>query len=129
MHLITSEKLTLNYLKKKSLGVDQLPNSRLLESLKMIVLKGSQRLPFLKFNAPKALIENTPQVTYFHEMARDWELSRRDFRKFLESIPEKDIHKLIYKHPVAGRFDIIQCLTFMQEHFNHHLPQINALLK
>lgn len=128
VHLLTSEQLTLTYLKKKSLGIDQLANARPIESVKMTLLKISQRLPMIKFKAPNVLVENTPNVVPLPELIDRWNLSRLDLKNFLETIEDKNLHKLIYKHPIAGRFDVVQCLTFLREHLRHHLPQINRLL-
>jgi hypothetical protein len=128
IHLLTSEQLTLAYLRKKSLGVKTLKNSGGWEWLKMQLLKWSQRLPFLKYNAPKHLVAHTPETVPLEELDRRWTLHRIELRNFLDTIEETDLHKLIYKHPVAGRFDVIQCLMFMREHYHHHLPQIKRLL-
>ncbi|MBA4055356.1 MAG: hypothetical protein C0490_11640 [Marivirga sp.] len=128
MHLMTSEQLTLGYLKKKSLGLDQLANSGAIESLKMVILQISQRLPLLKYKAPKYLVTNTPDAIALQDLKTRWESSRTELKIFLENIQDKDLHKLIYKHPVAGRFDVVQCLTFLNEHFLHHLPQIKRLI-
>ena len=128
IHLLTSEQLTLTYLKKKSLGVDQLKNSGISEWARMVVLKWSQRIPVLKYHAPKYVVANTPEPVPLQELERRWNLVRMEFKQFLESIKDEDIRKLIYKHPVAGRFDIVQCLVFMREHYHHHLPQIKRLL-
>jgi hypothetical protein len=127
-HLLTSERLSLGYMKKKSLGVDKVGNSGVLESLKSSLLKASQRLPFLRYKAPKYVIENTPQPLPFEHLNRDWDELRNELRKFLESIEDKNIRKKIYKHPVAGRLDVVQAVTFFHEHIIHHLPQIKRLL-
>ncbi|MEQ8423734.1 MAG: hypothetical protein RIA63_03425 [Cyclobacteriaceae bacterium] len=50
-HLVTAEKLTVQYMAKKIQGIDQAGDSGPLEEIKMIILKISQRLP-LKFTAP-----------------------------------------------------------------------------
>lgn len=128
IHLLTSEQLTLTYLKKKSLGIDQLANAGPIESVKMTLLKISQRLPMIKYKAPNVLVENTPNVVPLPELMDRWNLSRLDLKNFLEAIEDKNLHKLIYKHPIAGRFDVVQCLTFLREHLRHHLPQIKRLL-
>jgi hypothetical protein len=128
IHLLTSEHLTLVYLRKKSLGIDQLKNAGLLELVKIQLLKTSQRLPFAKYKVPKHIALNTPDVMPFGELQTRWGASRAELKNFLETIEEKNLHKLIFKHPVAGRFDILQCLIFMREHFQHHLPQIKRLL-
>ena len=126
-HLVTSEQLTLRYLKKKSLGVDQLRNSGVSEKIRYAILKISQRLP-LKYKAPKQVLSNTPEPLPFLQLPVIWSATRRDLEVFLDSIAEDNVNKLIYKHPVAGRFDIAQCLMFMREHYLHHLPQIKRLL-
>jgi len=126
-HLVTSEQLTIRYLKKKSLGVDQLRNSGVGEKIRYAILKISQRLP-LKYNAPKHVLLNTPEPLPFSQLPVIWSATRRDLEVFLDSIAEENVNKLIYKHPVAGRFDVVQCLMFMREHYLHHLPQIKRLL-
>ena len=128
IHLLTSEQLTLAYLKKKSLGWDQLRNSGVTQSLMMLILQLSQRLPLLKYKAPKGLVASTPEPISLTDLRIRWDSSRTELKNFLETIHEKNLYKLVYKHPVAGRFDIIQCIKFMHEHFHHHLPQIKRLL-
>lgn len=128
IHLLTSEQLTLAYLKKKSLGIDQLGNSGLSASIRMHILKWSQRLPLLKYRAPRYVVANTPQAVPLRELEQRWQKVRMELGQFLETIKDSDAHKLIYKHPVAGRFDAVQCLMFMREHYLHHLPQIKRLL-
>lgn len=127
-HLITSEQLTLIYLKKKSLGVDQLANSGLVEDVKMVLLKISQRLP-LRFRAPDLVVKNTPAPAPLQELEVRWDVLRREFRDFLETVKEENLGKLIYKHPVAGRLNVLQCVVFMHEHFQHHRPQINRTVR
>ncbi|MDH4090605.1 MAG: DinB family protein [Cyclobacteriaceae bacterium] len=127
IHLLTSEQLTLAYLKKKSLGINQLRNSGPIESVKITLLTIFQRMPF-KFKAPTLVAQHTPNPVPLRDLAERWSLSRIELKQFLESIHANNVHKLIFKHPVAGRFDAVQCLIFMREHFRHHVPQINRLL-
>jgi hypothetical protein len=126
-HIITSERLTLLYMKKKSLGIDQLDNSGWLESLKMILLRVSQRLPFLTFKAPRFVVEHTPEALSYKEAVEQWNTVRTEMKEFLEAIDEKHARKKIYKHPVAGRLDAAQALEFCGEHIRHHLPQIRKM--
>lgn len=127
-HLLTSERLSLNYMKKKSLGVDKLSDSGLFETLKSGALKLSQRLPFLKYKAPKYVVENTPQPMSFNELSDHWNTLRNELKNFLEGIEDRNVRKKIYKHPVAGRLDVIQAVSFFREHIIHHLPQIKRIL-
>jgi uncharacterized damage-inducible protein DinB len=128
IHLLTSEQLTLNYLKKKSLGINTLKDSGILTEARLSLLKISQRLP-IRFKAPKFLKQNTPEPLPLPELTNRWNDSRNELLNFLESIGEENLRKLIYKHPVAGRFNILQCLVFLQEHFHHHLPQVKRILQ
>ena len=126
-HLVTSEQLTLRYLKKKSLGVDQLRNSGAIEKMKWIILKVSQRLP-IKYKAPGHVVINTPAALSLTDLIMLWTSTREELRDFLTTIKDENLNKLVYKHPVAGRFDVVHCLMFMREHYLHHLPQIRRLL-
>jgi len=128
IHLLTSEQLTLIYLKKKSLGIQQLSNSGIDSELRLLVLKVSQRLP-LRFKAPKFLVQHTPTPVSLKELTDRWDFTRGELQTFLESFNEMNLRKLVYKHPVAGRFNVSQCLVFMHEHFHHHLPQIKRILR
>jgi hypothetical protein len=128
-HLLTSEKLSIRYMKKKSLGMSNLQNSGLIDELRYSLLKISQRISFLKYRAPTVVVENTPSALPFHELKREWQSLRQELRIFLESIEDKNVSKKIFKHPVAGRLNVKQAIGFFGEHFNHHLPQIKRLLQ
>jgi hypothetical protein len=97
------------------------------ERIRYALLKISQRLP-LKYKAPESVVSNTPEAMPFAELHASWDSTRHELAQFLDSITDSNVNKLIYKHPVAGRFDIIHCLMFMREHYLHHLPQIKRLL-
>ena len=128
-HILTAERMSLIYMKKKSLGVAELDDSGILEALKFRFLQASQRIPMLKFKAPKAVVEHTPTSVSFDTLKTQWEKSRRDLRDFLDSIEEKNVHKKIYKHVVVGRLDAIQGVGFLREHFIHHLPQLKKQIR
>ena len=115
-HLLTSERLSLLYMRKKSLGIQNVGNSGIRESVKLMVLKVSQRLP-LKYKAPGILA------------IEQWNAVRNDLRKFLEGIADQNIRKMIYKHPVVGMLDVMQAMAFFHEHIHHHWPQVESLLK
>lgn len=94
-----------------------------------MLLKVSQRIPVLKFKAPKVVVEHTPEALSLEEITDRWNRSRTDLKQLLESIPEKHSRRLIYKHPIAGMLDAGQAVKFMYEHIRHHSPQIKSLLK
>ncbi len=127
-HIVASEAGSTRYMKKKSLGVDQVDNSGMVESLKLGLLILSQRLPFLKFKAPRIVLDHTPQFHSVESIIRQWDEARTDLKTFLEKVEDKNIRKKIYKHPVVGRLDVVQAVTFYREHIIHHSPQIKRLL-
>ena len=127
-HILVAERLSVIYMRKKSQGVDQLQDSGLSAQVRLILLKVSQRIPTLKFKAPKVVLENTPPTLSFDELVATWEKQRSDLKTFLDGISEKNIKKEVYKHVFAGRLDARQGMIFLREHVNHHLPQIKRLL-
>ena len=127
-HLHKTDKLSLIYMRKKSLGIQNINNSGIRESFKLIVLKISQRLP-LKYKAPGVLVEHTPEVLPLPQAIEQWNVVRNDLRKFLEGIADQNIRKMIYKHPVVGMLDVMQAMAFFHEHIHHHWPQVKSLLK
>ena len=127
-HILIAERLSILYMKKKALGIDQLKDSGPWQSIILALLKISQRIPALKFKAPRIVVDNTPPALAFTELTARWEEQRADLKRFLETIEEKNIKKVIYKHPIAGRLDAHQAMVFFREHINHHWPQLKRLL-
>lgn len=127
-HLVSAERLSVNYLQKKIQGIHEASDSGLKEELKMLALVISQRIPGLKFKAPRAVIEITPSTTDLTAISKQWEEVRADLKSLLEKIPAGQEKRLIYKHVRAGRLNIIHALKFFREHIIHHTPQIKRLL-
>jgi uncharacterized damage-inducible protein DinB len=127
-HLIASEQLSVSYLNKKILGIENTKNTGLKEALKMIVLIISQRLPF-KFKAPRMVVDHTPVYKTLDEMVLAWDRTRIELKEVLEKFQDNQIKRKIYKHPVAGMLNIRQALRFFGEHITHHTPQVKNLLK
>jgi uncharacterized damage-inducible protein DinB len=126
MHLIQAEESSLNYLQKKILGIDALPKAGLDAAFRLRILYLSQALP-LKFKAP-AVVAKPPGDKNVEEIFACWEACRADLRGFLENFPEDGFNRLIFKHPVAGKFTLFQCLKFFEYHIIHHKRQIRRVL-
>lgn len=126
-HLLTSEKLSVGYMYKKSLGMETLRNSGMKQSVLSFALKVSQRIP-LKYKAPKVVEQNTPHELSLPDLIKQWDEVRNSLKGLLERIDNQHSKRLIFKHPVAGKFNAAQAVDFMYEHVNHHLSQINRLL-
>lgn len=127
-HLVTAEKLSLAYLQKKMMGLEEAPDTGWREDLRIVWLKISQRLP-LKFKAPGRLVESTPAYTSFEHLRSDWDNVRAQLAEILEQFPENRLKRKVYKHPFAGMLNITQMLIFFREHITHHQPQIRRALK
>lgn len=126
-HLVTSERLSLHYLRKKVLGIEQADDSGIWEEMKVVLLIVSQRMPGIRFRAPKPVIEQTTSYADLKSLADDWAQLRQDMWAFLESLPPHRERRKIYRHPVAGLLNIRQTLIFFREHTIHHTPQIQRL--
>jgi uncharacterized damage-inducible protein DinB len=126
-HLIITEKLSLQYMRKKILGIHQTSDSGIMEEGKMAMLWLSQRLPF-KFKAPKIVVEQTPLYSAVNHLSMEWEKDRQELKAFLETFENHQLKKKIYKHVRAGMLNIQHALLFYREHYLHHLPQIKRLL-
>lgn len=127
-HLIAAEKLSVQYLEKKIQGIEQAGDTGLWEEIKMGALKISQRLP-IKYKAPKKVVEGTPSYPYLEALVEDWSRTREQLKGQLSRIKDQHTRRKIFKHVVAGKLNISHALEFLAEHVNHHLPQLDKLLK
>lgn len=125
-HLITAENLSIQYLNKKILGINEVEDTGLTEELKMLLLVASQRMP-LKFKAPKVVVDQTSKGTDFNKLVEEWNKTRSELKKILERIEVKHLKRKIYKHVRMGMMNIQHALKFLREHVGHHAPQIKRL--
>lgn len=128
-HLLAAEKLSVAYMQKKYQGIHQASRSGFWEEIKLGVLLVSQRMPGLKFRAPKRVVENTPRLMSLDEIDKAWKAVREELQQLLEKIPSDRVDRIIYKHPAAGYLDVRQALVFLREHLIHHEPQLRKLRK
>lgn len=110
------------------LGIHEAPNTGLIEELKMIMLIISQRLPFLKFKAPKVVAENTHVYQTAEQLKEAWDKGRSELKDVLARFQDDQLKRRVYKHPIAGMLNIQQALQFFWEHIHHHTPQVKNLL-
>ena len=125
-HLIQAERLSLEYMKKKSLGIESAGNTGLIEEIKFQILLLSQELP-LKYKAPPVL-GNRPAELQYDVICSEWDLLRAQLGDFLNTIADHHVRRKIYKHPVMGRLNVTQAVRFFDAHLKHHHPQIKRLL-
>lgn len=126
-HLVSAERLSVLYLKKKMPGVDEADSSGLWEELKMLGLRLSQRLP-LKYRAPRIVVEHTQPYENVEELWNAWDQVRNSLRDLLDPLTEQQASKKIFKHVRVGKLNVYHAVAFMREHFMHHLPQVERQL-
>jgi uncharacterized damage-inducible protein DinB len=127
-HLMVAEQLSLRYMKKKSLGINDVKDSGTLQELTFQFYNVLQRLP-IKLRAPKTILDHTPEPLSLADLKTQWENFRSELNVFLSTIKDQHIRRMIYKHAFAGRLDVIQALRFFIAHIHHHRPQIDRIMR
>lgn len=125
-HLSNSEFATVRYIQKKMLGIDSVGNKGFISIVRSKLLKWLLDSP-LRYKMPKQLPEPSNEKSY-QELKSQFAKNRGSIKELIESFPEKDLDKLIFKHPFAGRFSLYQTITFLEDHYNHHVKQIDRIL-
>jgi hypothetical protein len=125
-HLYISEHYSRLYLEKKIKGKDLLKKSGLTSILKLKLLQTILKSP-LKFKAPGRISEQPPDLSL--DILDQWNEERTHLGKFLFSV-DNDLAQLeLFRHPFAGRMNVVQMLDFFEAHFDHHKRQVmNRLL-
>jgi len=123
-HIVTTEKLSIEYLQKKKNAIAQVGDSGILENLKMLLLKLSQRAPGLKYKARRYVQQNTNTYPDKESLLKDWAYWRAQLKNVLEDIPADMWKRKIYKHPFVGYLNVSQAVAFFGEHIIHHTPQL-----
>ena len=127
-HLITAEQLSLRYMQKKIQGIQDTEDSGTLEEIKINLLILSQRLPGLKFKAPRAVMEHMVQLNDLDSIAAEWKKVREELAVLLDKIPDDHINRKIYRHAIAGYLNVKHSMVFFREHIIHHRVQLNKLM-
>ncbi len=127
-HVYLAEKLSLQYMKKKTSDLSQVKPSGVKEAFKSILLQITLRLP-IKFKAPKAIADSLPEEIEWNDFLLNWGDTRDELYKFIEWLPQEALNKSIFRHPRTGMMSMTQTIDFYRAHFNHHVPQVMAQLE
>ncbi len=125
-HLIQAEMGTLAYLQKKTKDISGVEKSGFMHKVRTLLLKIFLKLP-IKFKAPKMVAE-VPDYASLKETATQWQLIRATLLQLCIDLPEEAFEKELFRHPLAGRMNILQMLDFFDSHFERHLAQIDKVL-
>lgn len=126
-HLQVAEAASLGYMKKKILAGDQIPKVSLASKMKLSLMKHLLQSS-LKWKAPKPVAFPEDHLT-LEELQAKWKEIRKDIVEYTEAYPEKLMDRGIYKHPVAGRLNLMQSIDSFIYHIRHHEHQIRRIRK
>jgi len=125
-HLSNAEFGTVRYIQKKMQGMNSLGQRNFSSKIRAQLLKWFLNSP-VKFKMPKKMPEPTNDLS-FSELKMQFDKNRAMLRELIESFPQEDLDKLIFKHPFAGRFSLHQTIVFLENHYKHHEKQIDRIL-
>lgn len=126
-HLILGEELTTAYIKLKIQDPSALEKSGIKSGVKSAILNLALKSS-MKFKAPEFTAKVSEYISY-DELENRWDKARKDLKQMVELLPENLWNKNIFKHPIIGRINIFQTLSFLENHIVHHLPQISETRK
>jgi hypothetical protein len=126
-HLVTAENGVLAYIGKKMQDPSKIENNGMSGIFRSLLLSTILKLP-LKFKAPPALPKpkNTESLA---DLKANWEANTVKFEAIINNLPPDFEDKQIFKHPVAGKFNLEQTFDFIFDHMSHHLIQIENISK
>lgn len=125
-HLIMSENGTLEYLRRKSqapatelepAGEQEAEVSRKLN----LALKSDHR-----WEAPPVLAPPRGDQSLEH-LVEQWSVLRSQWKRFLDELAPDYYDKKMFRHPLAGRLNLEQTLSFVEHHIRHHVHQLRRL--
>lgn len=126
LHLMTSEKLSLIYMKRKANSNEQLDSSGVLSKLRMLVLKLAFSFPF-KYTAPR-ITDSTGKEPEYEKLKSDWKTVRSELKSLIKQLDDETLRSEILKHPRVGMINMKQALNFMVTHIDHHKKQIKGII-
>ena len=125
-HVKNAELGTLIYIKKK-LKYGGLKKTNWSAGIRKNLMNSINNSP-VKFKMPKILPQPNA-ANNLDEVKEDWGKIREQWNKQLDEYPEEHLDKAIFKHPIFGRFSLLQAMDSMISHQNHHIHQINRIKK
>lgn len=123
-HVADAEESSVKYMNKKLKHTTTWNESGWKASMRYALLKLSFYLPF-KYKAPSVLKAPDNHLS-LQETKDNWEKIRADMSLLLESLNEKQVKAELFKHPIVGRMNIYQALSFMHAHLDRHKAQVKS---
>jgi hypothetical protein len=82
----------------------------------------------VKFKAPSFVSSQIAEKPDWEHLLDDWQNSRNEIKKIIESMDEYMLYKIIFKHPYVGLMTVKHVLGFQHAHFKVHQKQILKIL-
>lgn len=124
-HLVIAEEVTLGGIRYKLQRQDELRESTFSQSLKALLLRLALKSG-RKYKAPPQ-VATVPDTAELAMLRQQWDKVRFELEDELSDLPEHLLGKSIFKHPRVGYLTIGQALTFLQDHFDHHVAILQRL--
>jgi hypothetical protein len=124
-HLLLVDKMTMGYVQHKLDQQEVLAFSSFSNVFRSVLLKLAL-LSGRKFKSPAA-VATVPDYASLRILRQEWDDVRFEMEDVLTAIPENMLNKCLFRHPIAGPLTVFQTLTFLQDHFDHHLRIIQQL--
>lgn len=126
-HILTSERATLGYLRKRLEHPERLGKMNWKNRMRSALLYMALRAP-VRWKAPE-IVAHPPADRPMPEILEEWDRVRTGLKEVLESFPDNLHGKQVFTHPVSGRMSMHQTLRFLSHHLNRHLHQVERMLK
>lgn len=126
-HLIKAETGTFNYLRKK-LEVGGHRKASPFAGLRKALLQFVLGLP-IRFKAPKVVQLDKGMSMSYAEAKAQWNAVREGLLKEYQTIDDQLIVHDLFKHPFAGKLNLVQSTEFMHTHMRRHIGQVERTLK
>ncbi len=126
-HLVIAESLTIEYVEKKIKSSDSIPMSTVGAVFRLKLLKIALRSP-IRWKAPSRTGE-VPAGAEPKSKITEWGERRAEWETLLESFPEHLLPRAVFRHPRAGMLNSYQTLDFMVAHVEHHVRQVDRILR
>lgn len=64
----------------------------------------------------------------YEQLSSHWDTVREQWRQFLSNFEAEHLKDVVFKHPIAGKFNLLQTIDdFMAPHISHHLQQLQRI--
>ncbi|MBF9254984.1 DinB family protein [Pontibacter sp. 172403-2] len=124
-HLVLAEKQTVNYVEHKIARQAELHSATLSNSIKSFLLTLALKSG-RKYKAPES-VATVPAISSLPVLRSEWDQVRFKLEDVLSELPQDLSNKCLFRHPHIGPLTMQQTLTFLQDHFNHHLRQVHHI--